>query len=432
MLIVEKPSSEIDRLAGEVLRRWRGDQPDGALRVTMPHRIYSEAGPEKKLDGWGYVAIDVCSGAVVAWVEMALLEERTAPILLSSRTRTGSICGRLIPALQKAERWAAERAGDFEVSVVKRSNGDIDWWVRSTSGETHTVPISVAVRKVRELNPDHKYEFEGRYEGGLRQDIQIEKLRQKFIGRLGLSDEDIASSDEPRDLRDCTFRYTNDIISPIEWYDIQLRRQKKLWMATVALASVVGVAGVLVVAWWPFESAAGDVTKLSLLLGAIFGVLRIMVPLSNTKARLGAFWNARTDLKELLYKFEARWKDRAVMDRVVDQRFLAAVQRDLGEAAKISRTERERFFATYVDPKDLLDVARGEVTTVTGLATTFAEKRATPAVSPRREAIVRANYDRCRAYVTALEKSGTATPEALDRAYEALAAAEKNLSDLGL
>lgn len=432
MLVVEKPSSEIDRLAGEVLRRWKGDQPDGPLRVTLPHRIFSESGADKKLEGWGYVAIDICSGAVVAWVEMMLLEERAAPILLSSRTRTGSICGRIIPALQKAERWANERAGDVEVAVLKRANGDVEWWVRSAAGETHTIPISVDARKVKDLLPEHKYEFESRYEGGHRQDNQIEKLRQKFIARLGLRDEDIAASDEPRDLRDCTFRYTNDIISPIEWYDVQLRRQKKLWIGTVVLASVIGVAGVVLVAWWPFGKEAGDITKLSLLLGAIFGVLRIMVPLSNTKARLGTFWNARSDLKELLYKFESRWKDRVVMDGVVDQRFLAAVQRDLGEAAKISRLERERFFATYVDPKDLLDITRGELATITGLATTAGEKRAAHAVSPRKEAIVRANYDRCKAYVAALEKSGTATPEALDRAYEALAAAEKNLSDLGL
>jgi hypothetical protein len=105
-----------------------------------------------------------------------------------------------------------------------------------------------------------------------------------------------------------------------------------------------------------FQEGAGTpsgVLQLTVFAGGALTVLQVIAALTDGKARLTIFWKAASDLKELLYTFEAKWCGKAMGEAG----FVDAVEEALRNARAVTRAERMDFFATLRSPSDVVAIA---------------------------------------------------------------------------
>jgi hypothetical protein len=171
-------------------------------------------------------------------------------------------------------------------------------------------------------------------------------------------------------------RFCMEISVNIAWYARKLRRERS-WQAFWSVAAVIlGIAilALIIAPTLAFAPTARDQGSQAIIaaqvgiLGAdALGTLQMLSSVVDVKARVGAFWKASADLKELLFTFEARWRGRALDggSKLTDD-FKTAVVEAVQQARRIAREERDTFFGSYRSPTEVLstvgsvlDVVRG-------------------------------------------------------------------------
>ncbi len=164
------------------------------------------------------------------------------------------------------------------------------------------------------------------------------------------------------DLRDVK-RFIRNTVVNIEWYDQHLMKRRLLeWSFFLGSCVLVVALPPLVSNLESIIGAAGITTDTTVaqgttLLAGIFGVHR-MVQTWLEKRNMTSIWvKASADLKELLFAFEDRWRDKGfiVYERSgshektsaakLQPMFREALQTATAEAARIVREEKNKYYA---------------------------------------------------------------------------------------
>lgn len=250
------------------------------------------------------------------------------------------------------------------------------------------------------------------------------------------------------DLAHALLRFCTDVVLNIEWYERARRREesKNRWMtrgmvALMVIALVLLFVSSLLPSLQDGIGTPSGVLELTVFAGGALTVLQVIAALADGKARLTIFWKAASDLKELLYTFEAKWCGKAAVTNAegtcgAAAGFFEAVDDALRDARAVTRAERVDFFTTLRSPSDVVaiassaaDVLRGRRTPATILTVQHEE-----AVAEARRALASA-----RAAVAASEFRMNASTDAgvreaekivLVNAQSEVVKAEKLLHDL--
>ena len=74
------------------------------------------------------------------------------------------------------------------------------------------------------------------------------------------------------------------------------------------------------------------------------------------------FWKASSELKQLLYTFQDKWKNKASDNHTLKPEFIADVQLEIAKAKAVAQNEQDQFFLNYtvheVNVANLLSSAR--------------------------------------------------------------------------
>jgi hypothetical protein len=181
----------------------------------------------------------------------------------------------------------------------------------------------------------------------------------------------------PKDSEDHALirRFCTDVTVNIAWYAGKLDGERMLQTFWTVAAVVLGIAvlALTIVPTLRYGSIHRDpggqiiAAQIGVLGAGALGTLQMLSSVVDVKARVGAFWKASADLKELLFTFEDRWKGRAAgQDAKLTNDFKMAVLEAVQQARRISREERDAFFGSYRSPAEVLstvgsvmDVVRG-------------------------------------------------------------------------
>jgi hypothetical protein len=153
--------------------------------------------------------------------------------------------------------------------------------------------------------------------------------------------------------------YCMDVTVNIDWYEEQRQRTrrdwKRLFYGIIAAGGVTSSVAIGLAYWLKTEAA------ITLFLAAFLPAIQGMASATDHKARLGGFWKASADLKELLFRLEEAWRGKALeQDRVtyhvdgrdVERTFEEVLKLDRTTARQIARAERENFFNTFKSPTE--------------------------------------------------------------------------------
>jgi hypothetical protein len=155
--------------------------------------------------------------------------------------------------------------------------------------------------------------------------------------------------------------------------------------------------------------------QVGLVLSTIVGAWRLILTATDTSARIGIFWQASSDLKELHFSLGDKWRGRLRDEIPAD--LVADVAERLRRARDVIRAERIAFFGTFRSPSSLLDTAsfgRDQA------ARAFAEARAETEAHTR---------DRASWTIEDATRARDATATAAAAKKDALAEAKRQLGD---
>ncbi|HVW26450.1 MAG TPA: hypothetical protein VHC69_13875 [Polyangiaceae bacterium] len=266
-----------------------------------------------------------------------------------------------------------------------------------------------------------RYAFEAESEGvggrppSRRTRHDAEQALAVLRSRLGVP----ADAKLEHDLSRALLRFCTDVVLNIAWYERARRREesRNRWMTSGMVALMVVALGLLF-----FTSllpslpvgvpAPSGMLQLTVFAGGALTVLQVIAALADGKARLAIFWKASADLKELLYGFEQRWCDKAVVATGAAPGFSDAIEEAMRSAHAITRAERLDFFATVRSPSDVVAIATSAADTLRGRAVS-----STVAAVQHEEAIAEARRElaAARAAVAASEFRMNALPEGAAR-----------------
>lgn len=284
-----------------------------------------------------------------------------------------------------------------------------------------------------------RYEFEGADDKRVRgRGAARDAAYVTLLDRIGAPDNVLRRLDRDGSTRRRLDRFCCDYVLNIQWYDEHLKQQQRWRKIWIAIFLVVGTLAVVAASWMAWHELDGSKSpgpaatvgaQITVLIGGLVGVFKTLASLSDTKTRIALFWKARSNLKERLYRFEHRWRDRVVVDGDIAPGFLADLERELDCAARISAEEQLGFFATYKSPTEVLDSLMTTAEEVVWRATAMGRRSDTEATKRSAEhiAIIQANVDACAARLAELKKS-SASSEEIDRAESALKIALATLS----
>lgn len=148
----------------------------------------------------------------------------------------------------------------------------------------------------------------------------------------------------------------------IKWYEEKREETQRLWYGLFALIVVLSCGGGVLLVSLAHKWASN--LWLTFALGLTLPSLQAFTSAVDYKARLGAFWKASADLKELLFALEDTWRGKDLQaDTVTLELNGAAITRSFPRyledcrlaARRICRQERESFFQTYKSPAELVD-----------------------------------------------------------------------------
>lgn len=152
-------------------------------------------------------------------------------------------------------------------------------------------------------------------------------------------------------------KYCIEVPLNIAWYDDAKKRVEKKLRRVYALVVCCVLVAVLVLAgltWVKDELVSAQVGTLVLAFGV---VLQVLSGGADTKAQLGSFWRASSDLKEGLFTFLHAWEGRALdAEGRLGGEFEVALWQELSTARRVCREEREAYFATFRSPTEVANL----------------------------------------------------------------------------
>lgn len=161
--------------------------------------------------------------------------------------------------------------------------------------------------------------------------------------------------------------YCTEIVLNIVWYERARKREQRRNRLLTALTVVVMITalGLLVASALPslVKQNATPTTAFTLAVfsGGILTVMQVLAALTDGKAKLSIFWKASSDLKEALYTFEQKWRQRAFVPEgnrlVLTPEATVAVEDARRTARAVARSERLEYFSAMKTPADVLAVA---------------------------------------------------------------------------
>jgi hypothetical protein len=194
----------------------------------------------------------------------------------------------------------------------------------------------------------------------LRQREDAERHMRRLLRHYGAHGKAIdAVAAQPREWN-ILVRYGMDVVLNIHWYDREiplLRRSRARMTALTVLVGLAVVSSPLWAAWFwqatPNQGAVG--AQVGLVLSALVGAWRLILTATDTGARIGIFWQASSDLKELHFSLGDRWRGR--LEDEIPGDLVDDVAERLRRAREIIRAERLAFFATFRASGSVLDTA---------------------------------------------------------------------------
>jgi hypothetical protein len=155
--------------------------------------------------------------------------------------------------------------------------------------------------------------------------------------------------------------YCSEVTVNIEWYEERRQRAERSWkrifLGVIAAGALTSLLAVSLATWLKTEAA------ITLFLAAFLPAAQGLASAIDHKARMGGFWKAAADLKELLFRMEEAWRGRELeQDRVtyrleehdVERTFEEVLKLDRATARQIGRAERESFFNTFKSPAEVI------------------------------------------------------------------------------
>jgi hypothetical protein len=489
----EPDDSALAALRRRLFREWQVNQaslqpllldPASDLIVVGPFKLHETAAPTRweertdyRTDTWQfhrlevaslaltalrpigerYLVIDNASQALIAIADLTNLDTlvgRGNALLLNSGSLSSSVGAALAAIEAHADPSAVEleflqnpslrltvvlvrdagtRALKFALPLMAGHPGAAAWLTPAGDDLEIKRPATPSSRYLFEREDDH------RYRGG-------EKLEQSYrtlLARLNVDPLRLRALDSDGYIEKRLHRFCTDFILNIDWYDRNVVTQQ-VWRAVWLLAFfVVGGAAIVVAIVLASSRLKGGqptviAAQVSAVLGGIIGVMKALASLDDSKARLALFWNARSDLKDALYRFETNWRDRVIVDGRIAPTFIDDLERRIRLAQKVERTERSGFFATYKSPTDLVDALSATAASIvdnakpvatpghTAAAATTTPAGAAPSDDELR--VIAANVDACGARVQRCYGENAPAAETA-RAEAALAVARATLAD---
>lgn len=250
-----------------------------------------------------------------------------------------------------------------------------------------------------------------------------------------------------RELKNLLAQYASDVVMNAAWYQdkVQKVERRLRWFqagAVVCVLAILALFGDMVRNAPPpgaVDASTTWIAQISLFGTLFFGLLKTIAASTNIKRQLTAFWEAGSDLKEVLYTFEHAWKGKLeTLADLCSADFTTALYEELRNARTIVRKERAAFFEAYASPEEILAVPGTVMSEAVANATTLsaarsavnAERAARMATTGKDIADERRRLIEAKAKVSAKEKAIEASKAAgLDSAgYQAeLIAAQAEL-----
>ncbi|HEX8440884.1 hypothetical protein [Archangium sp.] len=233
----------------------------------------------------------------------------------------------------------------------------------------------------------------------------------------------------------------------IKWYEQELLAKQNFQKRQTRLIVFVTLLAILATIIASFAQV-GWSGQLTLVITAVFAVMRLFAAWTDVKAQIGIFWEAASNLKERLYTFEQAWRGKGtqwIKDSRHTWEFRAALEEQIRLARLEVRKERTAFFQTLKSPSEVLDMAvslwqgvqrAGQETTQarlhakTALDTAEARTPATPEVSALEAAyqLAKLRFVQAEQTLERLKNSGQ-PPEMINAAHEEVLAAESSMSE---
>lgn len=203
---------------------------------------------------------------------------------------------------------------------------------------------------------ERQFGFERELAVGCERQAEQARLElEVLLTRLGITGDAAAKLGESE--RRLLTKYCIEVPLNIAWYDVAKKRvEKKLQRVYVLVVFCVLVAVLVLagLAWVKDELVSAQVGTLVLAFGV---VLQVLSGGADTKAQLGAFWRASSDLKEGLFTFLHSWQGRAIdAEGRLGAEFEVALWQELSNARRVCREEREAYFATYRSPTEIANL----------------------------------------------------------------------------
>lgn len=196
---------------------------------------------------------------------------------------------------------------------------------------------------------------------------------EDLLRQLEISETDSAALLESAGFKRLAARWEMEFPANIKWYDHKIPTQNRLYNVWRGVAIAIGVATLVVTTALVLKRPNVSVSQFGVLVAGIFGVMQVLAASGDPKARLGGFRKARADLKEAMFTFVESWTGRVFdaedgnqgKDQLHDQPlprrpspdFVTALLQEIRSGRKISREERDTYFATFKSPTEILGAA---------------------------------------------------------------------------
>lgn len=155
--------------------------------------------------------------------------------------------------------------------------------------------------------------------------------------------------------------YCAEVTVNIEWYEERRKQAKEDWK-NLFFAVIAGGGLTAALAIFLAEKVQTEVA-ITIFLAAFLPALQGLSSAIDHKSRMGGFWKASADLKELLFRLEEAWRGKDlekekvtyhVEGHDVERTFEEVLKLDRSAARQVCRAERESFFNTFKSPAEVV------------------------------------------------------------------------------
>jgi hypothetical protein len=237
-------------------------------------------------------------------------------------------------------------------------------------------------------------------------------------------------------------RYAMDVPLNIAWYErAKLRasvRQGWSMIGVLCFGLCAMGATAIPTLWKPSDATEASITtaQIAIFVAMAYGVLQVIASLTDQKQKIAGFAKASADLKEGLFTFEETWRGKPLLcDGELEPGFASALLQEIANARRITREERDAYFASRPSTTEVAGVLGTAIDAVGRGAQSYGALRQTQAelrVDDKRAAALTIASERQRLIEAKAVRTGRRKRVELLRATgdaEAIAAAARELLD---